>query len=96
MSSKKNDIKLASPKVIKFARELGTNISDIKGSQRSGRITEEDVKQFVKSQVSVDQGKIVPKKYIKLLKTFEWKLFHDKELKDLKGKAIKGLVLCYE
>ena len=63
MSSKKNDIKLASPKVRKFARELGTNISDIKGSQRSGRITEEDVKQFVKSQVSVDQGKVVPKKY---------------------------------
>ena len=62
MSSKKNDIKLASPKVRKFARELGTNISDIKGSQRSGRITEEDIKQFVKSQVSVDQGKVVPKK----------------------------------
>ena len=63
MSSKKNDIKLASPKVRKFARELGTNISDVKGSQRSGRITEEDVKQFIKSQVSVDQGKVVPKKY---------------------------------
>ena len=63
MSSKKNDIKLASPKVRKFARELGTSISDIKGSQRSGRITEEDVKQFIKSQVSVDQGKVVPKKY---------------------------------
>lgn len=63
MSSKKNDIKLASPKIRKFARELGANISDIKGSQRSGRITEEDVKQFVKSQVSVDQGKVVPKKY---------------------------------
>ncbi len=63
MSSKKNDIKLASPKVRKFARELGTNISNVKGSQRSGRITEEDVKQFVKSQVSVDRGKVVPKKY---------------------------------
>ena len=63
MSSKKNDIKLASPKVRKFARELGTNISDIKGSQRSGRVTEKDVKQFIKSQVSVDQGKVIPKKY---------------------------------
>ena len=63
MSSKKNDIKLASPKVRKFARELGTNISDIKGSQRSGRVTEEDIKLFVKSQVSVDQGKVVSKKY---------------------------------
>ena len=63
MSSKKNNIKLASPKVRKFARELGTNIADIKGSQRSGRVTEEDIKQFVKSQVSVDKGKVIPKKY---------------------------------
>tara|TARA_X000001036_G_scaffold314103_1_gene292613 strand:- start:914 stop:1831 length:918 start_codon:yes stop_codon:yes gene_type:complete len=63
MSSKKNDTKLASPKVRKFARELGANISGISGSQRSGRVTEEDVKQYIKSQVSVDQGKVVPKKY---------------------------------
>ncbi len=78
MSSKKNDIKLASPKVRKFARELGTNISNVKGSQRSGRITEEDVKQFVKSQVSVDRGKVVPKKYKdEMKKTYGEKKIHE-------------------
>ena len=56
-------VKLASPKVRKFARELGTNVTDIQGSQRSGRVTEDDVKKFVKSQVSVNQGKVEPKKY---------------------------------
>ena len=34
----------ASPKVRKFARELGANVSQIKGTERKGRITEEDVK----------------------------------------------------
>ncbi len=56
-------IKLASPKVRKFARELGANVTEIQGSQRSGRVTEDDVKKFVKSQVSVNQGKVEPKKY---------------------------------
>ena len=56
-------VKLASPKVRKFARELGTNVAQIQGSQRSGRVTEDDVKKFVKSQVSVNQGKVEPKKY---------------------------------
>jgi len=56
-------VKLASPKVRKFARELGANVTQIQGSQRSGRVTEEDVKKFVRSQVSVDQGKVEPKKY---------------------------------
>ena len=53
----------ASPKVRKFARELGANIVKIPGSQRSGRVTEEDVKKFVKSQVSVNQGKVEKKIY---------------------------------
>ena len=56
-------VKLASPKVRKFARELGANVTQIQGSQRSGRVTEDDVKKFVRSQVSVDQGKVEPKKY---------------------------------
>ena len=56
-------VKLASPKVRKFARELGANVTEIQGTQRSGRVTEDDVKKFVKSQVSVNQGKVEPKKY---------------------------------
>ena len=53
--------KLASPKVRKFARELGANVSDISGSERAGRVSEDDVKSFVRSQVTVNQGKIEKK-----------------------------------
>ncbi len=44
----------ASPAVRKFARELGVAIGEVKGSGRNGRITQEDVQQFVKG---VMQGK---------------------------------------
>ena len=37
----------ASPKVRKFARELGIDISKVSGSERQGRVTESDVKLFV-------------------------------------------------
>ena len=40
------------PKVRKFARELGANISLIEGSDRKGRITEEDVKNFVNEKLN--------------------------------------------
>ena len=57
------DISSASPKVRKFARELGANIVQISGSQRAGRVTEDDVKKFVRSQVSVNGGKVEKKIY---------------------------------
>ena len=41
----------ASPKVRKFARELGANVSQIKGTERKGRITEEDIKFFISKQL---------------------------------------------
>jgi len=53
----------ASPKVRKFARELGTDISIIKGTLRSGRVSEDDIKNFVRSQVTVSRGKVEEKKY---------------------------------
>ncbi len=53
----------ASPKVRKFARELGANIVQIPGSKRAGRVTEDDVKKFVRSQVSVNEGKVERKIY---------------------------------
>ena len=37
----------ASPKVRKFARELGIDIDKVPGSERQGRVTESDVKLFV-------------------------------------------------
>ena len=39
----------ASPAVRAFARELGVDIARVSGSERGGRITREDVQQFVKS-----------------------------------------------
>ena len=46
----------ATPKVRKFARELGANVSLIKGTERKGRITEQDVKEFISNQLK-DQKK---------------------------------------
>ena len=59
----KTGTKLASPKVRKFARELGANVLEIPGSQRSGRVSEEDVKEFVRSQVTVNKGAVEKKEY---------------------------------
>jgi len=39
----------ASPSVRKFARELGVNLGSVAGGGRKGRITQEDVKAFVKN-----------------------------------------------
>ena len=59
----KDGVSPASPKVRKFARELGADIVQISGSQRAGRVTEDDVKKFVRSQVSVNEGKVEKKVY---------------------------------
>jgi len=50
----------ASPKVRKFARELGVDISGVLGTERKGRVTEADVKLFVskKSQENKKDNKI--------------------------------------
>jgi pyruvate dehydrogenase E2 component (dihydrolipoamide acetyltransferase) len=57
----KTGSKSASPKVRKFARELGANVVEILGTQRGGRVSEEDVKNFVRSQVTVSDGKVEKK-----------------------------------
>ena len=76
----KSSISSASPKVRKFARELGTNIVKIPGSQREGRVTEEDVKKFVRSQVLVIQGKVEKKIY---KDEYPHEVFGKVEVKDL-------------
>ena len=45
------DISSASPKVRKFARELGVDIKQVKGSERKGRVVESDIKLFVESKL---------------------------------------------
>jgi pyruvate dehydrogenase E2 component (dihydrolipoamide acetyltransferase) len=44
------DISSASPKVRKFARELGVDINQVAGSERKGRVIESDIKLFVASK----------------------------------------------
>ena len=44
------NISSASPKVRKFARELGVDINQVAGSERKGRVIESDVKSFVASK----------------------------------------------
>ena len=46
-----NQIIHASPKVRKFARQLGADISQLKGTERNGRISEEDVRNFIKNRI---------------------------------------------
>ena len=42
----------ASPKIMKFARELGVNIHDVQGSGRLGRILEEDIKSHIRININ--------------------------------------------
>ena len=46
------EIKPASPNVRKFTRELGADISKISGSERSGRVTKDDVKNYIKDKLT--------------------------------------------
>jgi pyruvate dehydrogenase E2 component (dihydrolipoamide acetyltransferase) len=46
----------ASPSVRRFARELGADLMRIKGSGQKGRITEEDVKAYVKAALATGAG----------------------------------------
>ena len=39
----------ASPKARKFARELGVDITQVMGSEKDGRVIEDDIKKFVSS-----------------------------------------------
>ena len=80
ISTAKGEIKLASPKVRKFARELGANVIEIPGSQRAGRISEKDVKNFIKSQVSVN-NEVVEKKTFK--EEYSHEEFGQIEIKDI-------------
>jgi len=70
---------LATPKIRKFARLLGANIYKIEGSARSGRITEEDVKNFVNRNLT--EPRLKEKPQIKL--EFNHSEFGEIEIKDI-------------
>ena len=65
----------ASPKIRKFARELGADISKISGTQRAGRVSEEDVKNFIRSQVTVSRGEVQKKEIAKYVEEYSHEEF---------------------
>ena len=84
----------ATPKVRKFARELGANVSLIKGTERKGRITEDDVKKFVVSQLE-NSNKDDNKQINKIKTQYDHSDFGEIEIKEvprLKKIAVPHLI----
>ena len=75
-----HDATAASPKVRKFARELGVNINKVLGSQRKGRVTESDVKLFVSTQ---SNQKNENKELEKIKQEYSHSEFGNVEIKDI-------------
>ena len=51
-SNKSDYISGASPKIMKFARELGISVNDVSGSGRQGRVLEQDIKNYVSQNLN--------------------------------------------
>ena len=75
-------ISSASPKVRKFARELGVDINQVTGSERKGRVIESDVKLFVASQ-SNNLSSSKSKDNEKIKQEYSHSEFGEVEIKDI-------------
>ena len=73
--------KAASPKVRKFAREVGANIKNISGSQRAGRVTEEDIKKHIKDKLT--SGTVKKENQKKYKDEYDHAEFGKVEVKDI-------------
>jgi pyruvate dehydrogenase E2 component (dihydrolipoamide acetyltransferase) len=76
------DILPASPKARKFARELGVDINQVKGSEKDGRVIEDDVKKYVLSKPK-DINETKDNKTSKIKNEFEHSDFGEIEIKDI-------------
>ena len=77
-----SDISSASPKVRKFARELGVDINKVKGSERKGRVVESDVKLFVASKSKITSNNVNQNKE-KINPEYSHSEFGEIEIKDI-------------
>ena len=77
-----SDILSASPKARKFARELGVDINQVAGSQKDGRVVEDDIKKFVSSN-SKNNVVVKDSKPDKIKNEFEHSDFGEIEIKDI-------------
>jgi len=72
----------ASPKARKFARELGVDINQVIGSEKDGRVIEEDIKKFVSSKPK-NIVEIKEDKTNKIKNEFEHSDFGEIEVKEI-------------
>ena len=77
-----NEISSASPKARKFARELGVDITQVAGSEKDGRVIEDDIKKFV-SSTTKNINEIKEDKIKKIKNEFEHSDFGEIEIKDI-------------
>ncbi len=78
-----SNISSASPKARKFARELGVDINKVLGSERDGRVVEEDIKKFVALRSNNNAEVVEKKKPSKIKNEFEHSDFGQIEIKDI-------------
>ena len=91
-SSNVTDILPASPKARKFARELGVDINQVKGSEKDGRVVEYDIKKFVSAKsITNNEIKEIPPK--KISNEFAHSDFGNIEIQDIP--RVKKLASSY-
>ncbi len=90
--NKVTDTSSASPKARKFARELGVDINQVVGSEKRGRVIEDDIKKFVVAKPKIiEQAK--ESKPNKISNEFEHSDFGEVEIKDIP--RVKKLASTY-
>ena len=76
------EVPSASPKARKFARELGVDITQVTGSEKDGRVVEDDIKKFVSTKPK-NINEIKNGKTNKIKNEFEHSDFGEIEIKDI-------------
>ena len=88
-----NSLALASPKVRKFARELGVNINSIYGTERQGRVTETDIKNYISNSQKASLDRKEEKSPKKINLEYAHSEFGEIETKDMP--RVKKLASTY-
>jgi len=88
-----NSLALASPKVRKFARELGININSIYGTERQGRVTETDIKNYISNNQKASLDRKEEKSPKKINLEYAHSEFGEIETKDMP--RVKKLASTY-
>ena len=92
IKAKNGGVSSASPKTRKFARELGVDINQVFGSEKDGRVIEDDIKKFVSSKPK-NINEIKESKSNKIKNEFEHSDFGVVEVKSIT--RVKNLASTY-